>query len=236
MAGTHPSAPGEAPSRYGARFNGSGRPLTQHGQDRREDILRQAEALFIERGYANTRMMDIAAAAGVAKGLCYWYFANKEQLLTELVADLQHRLRAAQRTAVHGFTTPLERLYAATVASVLFVAEHKRMYQLFFATSADRVATEAQRAARAHDDDAAALLRTGQADGSVRTDEDALLMAFGNAGVVNTVAFGAADGALGAELERIAHAAARYVVRAVAAEPAVADAAIHRLGDRPVAG
>jgi AcrR family transcriptional regulator len=207
--------------------------LTQQGQDRKEDILRQASALFVERGYADTRMVDIAAAAGVAKGLCYWYFATKEDLLGELVADLQQRLRAAQRRATSGLDSPLERLYAATVVSVLFVAEHKRLYQLFFAVSAGGVASRAVRAARAHDDDAAALLRVGQADGSVRTDEEALTMAFGNAGVVNTVAFGVADGVLGDDLDAVAHGAARYVVRAVAAEPALGEEVLARAAGAP---
>jgi AcrR family transcriptional regulator len=201
------------------------RQLTQQGQDRKDDILRQASALFVERGYADTRMVDIAAAAGVAKGLCYWYFANKEELLNELVLDLQLRLRRAQRAATHGLDQPLDRMYAATVASVRFVAEHKRLYQLFFANSA---AGQARVAARGHDHDAAALLRKGQADGSVRTDEDALTMAFGNAGVVNSVSFGAADGVLGDDLDDAAHGAARYIVRAVAADVSVAEDVIAR--------
>jgi AcrR family transcriptional regulator len=201
---------------------------TPQGQDRRDDILRQAGSLFVERGYADTRMVDIAAAAGVAKGLCYWYFANKEQLLTELVGDLQRRLRRAQRAATEDLDHPLDRMYSATVASVLFVAEHKRLYQMFFAHSASGVASEAQRAARSHDNDAAVLLQIGQEHGCVRTDEDALTMAYGNAGVVNTVSFGAADGALGPDLDEIAHGAARYVVRAVAADPGMAEEVIAR--------
>ncbi|HBO81001.1 MAG TPA: TetR family transcriptional regulator, partial [Cupriavidus sp.] len=36
--------------------------------------------LFVERGYAATRLEDVAAAAGVSKGTVYLYFANKEEL------------------------------------------------------------------------------------------------------------------------------------------------------------
>ena len=65
------------------------RGLTRHGQDRKAELLRHAEYLFAKRGYENTRMVDIADAAGVAKGLVYWYFENKETLFREIVADME---------------------------------------------------------------------------------------------------------------------------------------------------
>ena len=63
-----------------------------------EQTLDAAHRLFAERGYAEVKMDEIAAAVGVTKPLLYTYFGNKERLyiacmeragdaLTETVAD-----------------------------------------------------------------------------------------------------------------------------------------------------
>jgi AcrR family transcriptional regulator len=43
-------------------------------------LLAAALDLFVEKGYAGTRLDDVAARAGVSKGTLYLYFANKEEL------------------------------------------------------------------------------------------------------------------------------------------------------------
>lgn len=57
-------------------------------EQRRAEILRAAFACFSERGFAATRMEDVAARAGIAKGTVYLHFADKEELFTALVSGL----------------------------------------------------------------------------------------------------------------------------------------------------
>ena len=45
------------------------RRLTAQGMERKQQLLDRAAELFAERGYAETRVIDIVRAAGVAKGL-----------------------------------------------------------------------------------------------------------------------------------------------------------------------
>jgi AcrR family transcriptional regulator len=71
-----------------------GRRLTEQGRERKQQLLDHAADLFSRRGYADTRVVDICEAAGVAKGLFYWYFENKEALFSELVTSMRLRLRA----------------------------------------------------------------------------------------------------------------------------------------------
>ena len=54
---------------------------------RPEEILSAALELFAERGYAATRLEDVAARAGVSKGTLYLYFANKEELFKAVVRN-----------------------------------------------------------------------------------------------------------------------------------------------------
>ena len=68
--------------------------LTAKGERTREHILNHALRLFIDRGYDETTMRDIAAAADCSLGLTYRYFARKE----DLVLALYRRLAEEQET------------------------------------------------------------------------------------------------------------------------------------------
>jgi AcrR family transcriptional regulator len=54
-------------------------------QDRPGEILEAALACFAERGFAATRLDDVARRAGVTKGTLYLYFPNKEELFKAVV-------------------------------------------------------------------------------------------------------------------------------------------------------
>lgn len=48
--------------------------------DTRTRILEAAARVFAEKGYHETRMDDIVAAADSSKGSLYFHFANKEEI------------------------------------------------------------------------------------------------------------------------------------------------------------
>ena len=54
---------------------------------RPQELLAAALDLFVERGYASTRLEDVAKRAGVSKGTLYLYFTNKEELFKAVVRD-----------------------------------------------------------------------------------------------------------------------------------------------------
>jgi TetR/AcrR family fatty acid metabolism transcriptional regulator len=52
--------------------------------ERREAILQAAVRVFAKKGYHGCRIADVAQEAGVAYGLVYHYFQNKEDLLSSV--------------------------------------------------------------------------------------------------------------------------------------------------------
>ncbi len=52
------------------------------------EIIDAALELFCEKGFAGTRMDDVARRAGVTKGTVYLYFKNKEALFYALVNEM----------------------------------------------------------------------------------------------------------------------------------------------------
>ena len=82
------------------------------GTDKREAILAAALDEFSSRGFAATRLDDVAKRAGVAKGTIYLYFRDKESLFQELI-----RAMLAPLVAI------IERMGAADVP-VSLLSEH----------------------------------------------------------------------------------------------------------------
>ena len=66
-------------------------PIKKRWERRKEarpqELLDAALDLFVERGYAATRLDDVAAQAGVSKGTLYLYFTNKEELFKAVVRE-----------------------------------------------------------------------------------------------------------------------------------------------------
>lgn len=60
---------------------------TRRPDARAPEIARAALELFVTRGFAATKLEDVAKAAGVSKGLPYLYFKNKEELFKAVIVE-----------------------------------------------------------------------------------------------------------------------------------------------------
>ena len=101
-------------------------------ETKRKQILRAATRVFADKGYERCRVGDIAAEAGIAYGLIYHYFQNKEDILNcifesawsvttkvlETTAEGEETLRD-KLTSVAGFFLEAWRLQPATVEVVM---------------------------------------------------------------------------------------------------------------------
>jgi TetR/AcrR family transcriptional regulator, fatty acid metabolism regulator protein len=74
-----------AGGRRGARgAAGEPREPRDAKDDRRKQILKAAVRVFAEKGYHGCRISDVAEEAGVAYGLVYHYYGNKDGLLASV--------------------------------------------------------------------------------------------------------------------------------------------------------
>lgn len=62
-------------------------PRKRRKEARPSELLEAALHLFVERGFAATRLEDVASRAGVSKGTLYLYYANKEALFKAVVQE-----------------------------------------------------------------------------------------------------------------------------------------------------
>ncbi|HZD65169.1 MAG TPA: TetR/AcrR family transcriptional regulator [Acidimicrobiales bacterium] len=203
-----------------------GRALTAHGEDRRAQLLDAAAELFAQRGYDQTRIADIATAAGVAKGLLYWYFSGKEALLAELVGDLQWRLRRLQGRALRDVAGALERLYVGALVAAPFVDEHYHLYVVLHSASRRRPAASGADTIALHAQDTARVLAEGQRGGVVRDAEPPELLAYGVSALVNELVRFGKLGVLPGGPTQVAAVAARACVHLVATQRTDAEAVV----------
>lgn len=60
-----------------------------HSEQRRQQILRAAGRVIIQRGICDTRIVDIADVAATSTGLILYYFQTKDQLLAEALTHTE---------------------------------------------------------------------------------------------------------------------------------------------------
>ena len=140
--------------------------------DRREEILRAALRLIGSRGLHHVTHRDVAAEAGVPLGSTTYYFATKEDLLTEalrlFVAEEQERLRAAAQRfeGVHAEPAQIVDAMVAEIGDTLTrPLDQVAQFELYLEATRTPVLAEVAKASfAAYEDIAVAALRSAGAD------------------------------------------------------------------------
>lgn len=124
-------APQDAPDAVSADAEPEAtRKLTSRGRSRRSAIIATATKLFAEQGYHPTSVQDIVDALGVGKGVFYWYFPSKDELLKEILRASLFDLRTTQEKAIGDSENPLERLERGIRASISWYAENQDLLRV----------------------------------------------------------------------------------------------------------
>lgn len=139
---TFPATP---PGLLSPPFKGDAR-----SDEKRERILRVAEALFSKQGYANTTMAQIVEKLGVSKPFVYYYFHNKQDIFetlswrptVECFSALEFEEDAALPAHLR-VSKGLERLIRATIdhyPSAFFPYREPQVYRPEYRTAQKKMA------------------------------------------------------------------------------------------------
>ncbi|MEO7556732.1 MAG: TetR/AcrR family transcriptional regulator [Acidimicrobiales bacterium] len=106
---------------------------------------------FAEQGFHPTSVAEIVSGLGVGKGVFYWYFDSKEQLLLEILKEAQTSLRRAQQAAIGDEPDPIVRIELGIRASMHWLDEHRHLSTLTqFAATDETFAPSLRRGGKVH--------------------------------------------------------------------------------------
>ena len=78
--------------------------------DKKPQIIDAAIKVFAEKGFYNSKVADVARAAGIADGTIYLYFKNKDDLLIYLFESKVEELLDTFKNALIGLKTAKDKL------------------------------------------------------------------------------------------------------------------------------
>ncbi len=167
------SSTGSADSSKGG---GDKRQLTARGRDRRDALLEFATKSFAERGFHPTSVSDIVDGIGVGKGVFYWYFPSKDELLLEILREALTDLRRFQRSQMNEANDPLGELEAGIRASLAWSADNADVLRLvMFGWTEEPFAKALRRGRRIVIDDTTKLVAQAIEQGAIADGDPAML-------------------------------------------------------------
>jgi AcrR family transcriptional regulator len=102
-----------------------------HHGDLRDELLRQALALILEKGAESLTLRAVARGAGVSHTAPYRHFPDKAALIIAVADEGFRQLTESLREATVG-DTPLERFLKGAQAYIQFAVSHPAHYRVMF--------------------------------------------------------------------------------------------------------
>lgn len=83
---------------------------------RKSELLDAAQKLFVEKGYAKTTVNDILNVHGLSKGVFYYYFKSKEEVMDAIIQRMvDDMVYHAKKIAADPRMTPPQKIYAILI-------------------------------------------------------------------------------------------------------------------------
>src|SRR5581483_9839352 len=107
--------------------------LTADGQmpEKYGMILRAATKVFARNGFFNSKVADVAKAAGVADGTVYLYFKNKEDILISIFTDTMSRVLADLKVELETIPDPKDQLRHVAVSHLTRMSRDRNLAIVF---------------------------------------------------------------------------------------------------------
>ncbi len=125
-----------------------GIPLTSIELDRRRhQVFAASMHLFLEKGFQETSMQEIAAAAGMGKSTLYDYFKNKDEILLSVVEDGIYDLTERAKQIASQDLPAAEKIHQVMHAHLEYLLENKDFIERMM-FEVQRLSPESQRRIR----------------------------------------------------------------------------------------
>ncbi len=124
----------------------TGNRFERRRQRTRSELVTAATRVLARKGFHETKVTDIAAAADVGVGTFYLHFRDKEALFHAVVAETAARLKATVDAARERADGPVDQVLAANAAFCRFAEQNREVFKIVFGHAAayDNVIRRAQ--------------------------------------------------------------------------------------------
>ncbi len=149
-----------------------GIPLTEEEQQRRrKEIFDTSVHLFLEKGFNETSMREIAVAAGIGKSTLYDYFGSKDEILITYFEDEIQKITEHAKEIAEQDMSVSEKLRCIMHMHLEYLVDNKNLY-LKLTVEAQRLSFQSQQeiqiARHAYQDMLRALVEEGIQNGEFR--------------------------------------------------------------------
>lgn len=166
-------------------------PRTPRGVRTRAALIAAARTVFERDGYLDSRITDIAKAAGMASGSFYTYFDSKEEIFAALVEQVQEEMLHPHVRERSGITDVRALIEAANRDYLLSYKRNARLMALFeqVAQVDENFRRMRVERGRAFANRNARLIRSLQESGQASTDLDPMITAHALSSMVSRMAY-----------------------------------------------
>jgi len=121
-----------------------GIPLTEEEQNRRrKEIFNASVHLFLEKGFTETSMREIADAAGIGKSTLYYYFKSKDEILISYFINEISKITVHAEEIVEQNLSIAEKLRNIMRMHLTYLTANKKVF-LKLTTETQRLSLESQ--------------------------------------------------------------------------------------------
>jgi AcrR family transcriptional regulator len=106
-------------------------------------FINAAEKLFMEKGFENTSIDEVAKEAGLTKRTLYQYFQSKEDLFYAIAVQGAKELYEASIEAISKGNNALEKIRLANLAHLQFYLDNLKMFRILNYQPVNRLNSEA---------------------------------------------------------------------------------------------
>ncbi|PSR33831.1 MAG: hypothetical protein C7B46_08270 [Sulfobacillus benefaciens] len=160
--------------------------VTLTAEERRSLFLEKAAELFEDQGYASTSIEDITECLGLSKGIFYYYWKSKKEILLEIHARAVGALNTQLDEVMRHISDPGQRVTKAIESHLNVVMRHRSLVAVLLGEAAFSEETIKER--RAYTERIQHILEDAIQAGVIDPIYQPKILAFALLGLLNSVA------------------------------------------------